>query len=67
MLKNLNAIMATNLIHEKEGNFIEDLHNNYAKIYIHEQEPEGKIKQPTYHKNIKMVDYIFFVEFFPSE
>lgn len=44
MLKNLSDIRATNLIHEKEGNLTENLHNNYAKMYIHEQESEGKMK-----------------------
>lgn len=43
MLKNLSDIRATNLIHEKEGN-LENMHNNYAKMYIHEQESEGKMK-----------------------
>ena len=55
--------MVTKVTHEEEGNFIEYLYYNYAKIYIHEQELEDKIKQPTYeiftyiyiHINMKMI------------
>lgn len=36
--------MVTKVTHEKAGNFIEYLYYNYAKIYIHEQELEDKIK-----------------------
>lgn len=55
--------MVTKVTHEKAGNFNEYLYYNYAKIYIHEQELEDKIKQPTYeiftyiyiHINMKMI------------
>lgn len=36
--------MVTKVTHEKAGNFNEYLYYNYAKIYIHEQELEDKIK-----------------------
>lgn len=44
ILKKVNDIMVTKVTHEKAGNFIEYLYYNYAKICIHEQELEDKIK-----------------------
>lgn len=66
MLKNLSDITATNLIHEKEGNFIEDLHNTCATIHTwtgtRRQNEIAYISQ-----KYEMVDCRFFLNIFYSE